>query len=253
MLSAKRKSDGKTVLAYFERRSNAPFVCVDCNEEVILKTGGKRVDHFAHANPIACKFATNETDEHRRCKMEIFEALQRQPGVRQVALERALGPVRPDITAIIRGVPVAIEIQMSNLSVERIMRQTIWYARKGIFVLWLLQWTPDLDREPYNPRPWESWLHALYFGNVYFWTGGLNVVSYHFEPTLRSIPEKSWYARGGVKMTAPGYTRRLKRARTPIRGRTYNLVTDFGPTERRWWEGGGITVPDAKLFSGLIP
>jgi hypothetical protein len=99
MLSAKRKSDGQIVAAYFEKKSNGPFACLDCNEEVVLKTGRQRINHFAHANPIACKFATGESEEHRRCKLEIFHALQNAPAVHNVALERSLGDVRPDVSA----------------------------------------------------------------------------------------------------------------------------------------------------------
>jgi competence protein CoiA len=91
MLSAKRKSDGQIVTAYLESKQNGPFACLQCHEEVLLKTGRLRDNHFAHANPIACKFAEGESNIHRRCKMEIFETLQKAPGVREVALERALG------------------------------------------------------------------------------------------------------------------------------------------------------------------
>src|SRR5690349_17313359 len=107
MLSAKRKLDGQIVTAYLESKLNGPFRCIDCNEEVVLKTGRSRVNHFAHANPIACKFATGESDVHRSCKMEIFEALRNHPNVRGAALERALGKVRPDVSAYINGIPVA--------------------------------------------------------------------------------------------------------------------------------------------------
>lgn len=116
MLSAIRKSDGKTVLAYFETKANAPFVCPDCGDEVALKSGRNRIDHFAHVDPLACLHALNETDEHRRCKMEIFEALQAEPDVEDVVLERRLETVRPDISAYVRGTPIAIEVQISSLS-----------------------------------------------------------------------------------------------------------------------------------------
>lgn len=116
MLSAKRKSNGQTVTAYFESKSNAPFLCLQCNEEVILKTGRFRVNHFAHANPIACKYAEGESEAHRRCKMEIYLALRKEPNVRNVVLERPLETVRPDVSAEINGVHVAIEVQISSLS-----------------------------------------------------------------------------------------------------------------------------------------
>jgi|ERR1044071_68338 competence protein CoiA len=99
MLSAKRKSDGEIVSAYFDYKQNAPFVCLQCNEEVMLKAGRNRINHFAHVNPIACKFSEGESDQHRKCKIEIFEALRRAPGVTNVALERPIAGVRPDISA----------------------------------------------------------------------------------------------------------------------------------------------------------
>lgn len=248
MLSAKRKSDGQTITAYFERKSNGPFVCLDCSEEVLLKSGRNRVSHFAHANPIACKLATGESETHRRCKLEIFKALQDAPGVSDVALERSFGTVRPDVSAHINGVSVAIEIQISSLSVEAIMQRTIEYFRQGIYVLWLLQWTPKLDAQRYTPTVWEKWIHAAYFGRVYYWIEGLNVVSYRFEPSFRIIPRKSWFAEGGRKMTTGGYSRKSQRHRTPVRGEVLNLTADFTPTQRYWWEGNGVKVPDAKLF-----
>jgi competence protein CoiA len=205
MLSAKRKSDGQIVSAYFESKRNAPFACPECNEEVILKTGRLRVNYFAHANPIACKFATGESDAHRRCKIEIYEALRQMPGVRNAALERRLELVRPDVSAVINGVPVAIEVQISSLSMETIMRRTIEYARDGIYVLWLLPWTPKLDRERYAPTVWEKWLHVAYFGRVYYWTSGLSVVPYRFEPHYGVVPRKTWYSNNGEKMVAGGY------------------------------------------------
>lgn len=248
MLSARRKSDGQTVTAYFESKRNGPFVCLQCNEEVILKTGRLKMNHFAHVNPIACKFAEGESDAHRRCKMEIFEALQRAPGVRDVALERPLGTVRPDVSAYIRGVPVAIEVQISSLSIDTIMRRTIEYHRKGIYVLWLLQWTAALDRPRYTPKIWEKWIHAAYFGRVYYWVKGLTVIGYQFDPSLKSVPKKTWYAPGGEKMSGGGFSRRLRRYRTPVQGEALDLAKDFGPRERYWWRANELTVPDAKLY-----
>jgi len=248
MFSALRKSDGKTVHAYFESKANGPFVCLECNDKLILKTGKLKINHFAHADPLRCQFGQGESEEHRRCKMEIYEALLREPGVQNVVLERPLGNVRPDVSAYIKGVPVAIEVQISSLSIETIMRRTIDYYRKGIYVLWLLQWTRQLDFPRHTPKLWEKWIHTAYFGQVYYWTGGLNVVSYQFEPSFKTIPKKSWYSRDGKKITGGGYSMRSKRHKAAIRGRALNMATDFAPRERSWWEGNGVKVPDAKLF-----
>jgi competence protein CoiA len=115
MLCARRKSDGQTVNAYFESKLNGPFACLVCREEVILKTGRSKINHFAHTNPIACRFAEGESESHRRCKLEIYLALQKESGVRDVVLERPLETVRPDVGALINGIPVAIEVQLSSL------------------------------------------------------------------------------------------------------------------------------------------
>jgi competence protein CoiA len=248
MLCAKRKLTGEIVTAYLASKAHGPFKCPDCGDEVILKTGRRTVNHFAHVNPLACRYAENESEEHRRCKMEIYGALQRHPNVNNVALERPLGTNRPDVSAYINGVPVAIEVQISSLSLETIMQRTIEYTRKGIYVLWLLQWTPELHARRYTPRLWEKWIHAAYFGRVYYCIEGLTVASYHFDPHFRSIPKTSWYSPKGKKMTGGGYSRRLKRHRTAVRDATLNLATDFVPRKRDWWEGNGLTIPAAKIF-----
>lgn len=248
MLSARRRSDGKTVLAYEERKENGPFVCSDCNELVALKTGNARINHFAHVNPFACEFAQGESDLHRICKTEIYKALLEELGVSDVMLERPCGPVRPDVSAVIKGVKVAIEVQISSLSIETIMARTIAYHQKGIYVLWLLPWTPKLDFPRYSPEQWEKWIHACYFGRVYYWTKGLSVVEYRFEPDVKIVPRKTWYSRNGKKITVGGYAARSIRFRKTTRGKTFNMVKDFAPRTRFWWEGGGVKVPDAKLF-----
>lgn len=248
MLSAKRTSDGKTVFADTEFKRNAPFTCLVCHDRVILKTGRNKVNHFAHAYPLRCQFGTNESDLHRRCKKEICEALLKEPNVTEVAMERSFGTVRPDIYAKIKGVPVAIEVQISSLSLETIQYRTIEYHRKGIYVLWLLLWTPKLNAPRYAPTKWEKWIHAAYFGRVYYWLEELKVASYRFEPHLKSVPKTMWHSKDGERMTGGGYKRRSRRYRTPVRERILKLTMHFRPKERFWWEGNGSTVPDAKVY-----
>lgn len=249
MLCARRKLTGEIVEAYFANKSQAPFSCPECGDPVVLKNGRTKINYFAHDKLITCQFAQSESDAHRQCKIEIYEALKREPNVSDVVLERPLGTIRPDVSAYIDGVKVAIEVQISSLSVDTIMRRTIDYHRKGIYVLWLLQWTPKLDADRYTPKMWEKWIHATYFGRVYYWTNDLTVVSYHFDPKHKRIPKQTWYSESGKKMTAGGYSRRLKLHRKAIRGRTLHLTRDFAPRLREWWEGNGVKVPDAKLFT----
>src|SRR5690606_11363932 len=143
----------------------------------------------------------------------------REPNVKKAALERSLKTCRPDVSAYINGVPVAIEVQISTLTIEKIIQRTEEYARKGIYVLWLLQWTPYLDANRYSPRLWEKWIHATYFGRVYYWIEGLKVVSYRFDPFLKHVPESNWYEDRGEEMSAGGYRKKSKRYRSPVRGK----------------------------------
>jgi competence protein CoiA len=248
MLSARRISDGHTVTAYLESKKNGPFACLECGDTVALKTCKSRINHFAHVDLQPCQFARGESDTHRKCKTEIYEALSRQPNVTDVVLERVLGTVRPDVSAFINGIPVAIEVQISSLSIETIMHRTIEYHRKGIYVLWLLQWKPALDAPRYTPKLWEIWLHAAYFGRVYYWIGGQSVVSYHFDADFKTVPQTSWYSKEGKKMTGGGYSRKSKRYRRAIRGKTLNIAANFSPRERYLWANNEIVIPDARLL-----
>jgi hypothetical protein len=85
---------------------------------------------------------------------------------------------------------------------------------------------------------------------VYYWIEGLTVVSYRFKASVRIVPRKTWYSMDRNKMTAGGFVQKSTRHRTAIRGETLNLATDFAPTQRYLWEGGGVKVPDATLFMG---
>lgn len=185
--------------------------------------------------------------------MAIYNALLQAPNVRKVGLERSLTTVRPDVRAYINNVPIAIEVQISALSLDTIIHRTVEYARRGFYLLWLLQWTSDLDVECYTPRAWERWVHAAYFGSVYYWLDGLSLASYHFDPYYIYIEETSWYGSGGEIKSAGGYSRRSKRYRTPVRGKTLNLLTDFVPRDRDEWKSRDLIIPNAKLYMDRYP
>lgn len=198
MLCAKRKANDQSAIAYSELKSNGPFLCPECDKEVVLKIGTVRLNHFAHKSAKSCDYGAGETDAHRRCKKAIYEALLREPNVKKAALERSLTTCRPDVSAYINGVPVAIEVQISTLSMEKIIQRTAEYARKGIYVLWLLQWTPYLDGNRYSPRLWEKWIHAAYFGRVYYWIAVmLSAFAFHFDFVM---PQHLFKIESGTKL-----------------------------------------------------
>ena len=180
MLCAIRKGDGKKVVAWQQEKSDGPFTCPCCAEETILKKGTIKVHHFAHKSPIVCEYGRGETEEHRLCKLAIYEGLRQHSRFRDVQIERGLGTVRPDVSCWMDQIPIAVEVQISTLTLDQIVYRTAQYAKKGIYVLWLPLYKEALEDRRYSPKVWERWVHAAYYGRVYYWTGGLEVALYHF-------------------------------------------------------------------------
>jgi len=241
MLTAARKSDEQKVAAWEVERSAGPFLCFCCKQTVTLRKGEIKAAHFAHMPPVTCEYGAGESEAHRRCKLALYECLSSHPRVHKCEMERDLGTVRPDVSAYINDVPVAIEVQLSNLSLARIQYRTMEYARKGIYVLWLPIHTPDLRQELYALRPWEHWLHAAYFGRVYYWLEGARILPIHF---------RDYYA--NIRGRTRDY-QKLTRRKVPIDGNEIVLTDDFRPIERESWSGQRISIPPSRLFVDSQP
>ena len=241
MLTAARQASGQKVAAWEAERREGPFCCFCCQQTVTLRKGEIKAPHFAHLPPVTCEYGSGESEAHRRCKIALYENLSSHPRVRKCEMERDLGTVRPDVSAYINDVPVAIEVQLSNLSVTRIQYRTSEYARKGIYVLWLPIYTADLRGKLYSPRPWEQWLHAAYFGRVYYWLEGLKILPVHFRDYQTSV-------RGRTR----DY-RKLARRKVLIDGKVATLTDDFRPVSRPARSAGRIPVPPSKLFMDSQP
>jgi competence protein CoiA len=241
MLTATRQTGGQKVAAWEVEKTDGPFLCFCCQQIVTLRKGEIKAPHFAHMPPVTCEYGTGESEAHRRCKIALYECLSSHPRVRKCEMERNLGTVRPDVSAFINDVPVAIEVQLSNLSLTRIQYRTAEYARKGIYVLWLPIYTSDLKQELYSPSLWEHWLHAAYFGRVYYWLEGLQILPIHFRDYYASV-------RGRTR----DY-QKLARKKVPIDGNAATLTDDFRPVSRSAWSGQSLSIPPAKLFVDSQP
>ena len=131
MLAAKNL--GGYVLASQVTKEYGPFVCPMCEGGVVVKKGRINIHHFAHIPPSTCVYGQGETGAHRNAKQEIYDALLAHEDVTKLQLERPLGDVRPDISFYLRNVPIAIEVQISTLSMDIIDKRTKAYAR----MVWL--------------------------------------------------------------------------------------------------------------------
>lgn len=241
MMTAIRGLDSMKVGAWEAEKEDGPFLCPCCHEVVTLRRGGIIAPHFAHRPPVVCEYGTGESEEHRQCKIAIYEALLKHPLVRKCEMERDLGAVRPDVSAYIKDVPVAIEVQASNLTLEKIARRTEEYARRSIYVLWLPVYKESLKKGLYAPRPFERWLHEAYFGRVYYWVEGLRIQPVHF---------RDYFTR--VRGRTHDYEK-LSTRKVPIDGEAAILTEDFLPAEREAVTRGFIRIPAARLFVDRQP
>jgi competence protein CoiA len=254
MLTARRRSDQETAVAWLETRDRLPWECPACRSEVSLKKGMIRVHHFAHRPPVTCEYGAYETEQHRRCKKAIHDLLAVHPRVTDCRLERDVGAARPDVSARIDGEFVAIEVQASTLGLERIIARTKTYAAKGIPVLWLGIWDSDLATGRYAPAAWERWLHAAYFGRVYYWRedSGLALIPVHFGEHLLHVEHREWRSEG-EEHSAGGYDRVSRRYRTPsIPTQRVDVVTGMHTSRRTAWSGGSMHVPECLLRCDTI-
>ncbi len=149
--------------------------------------------------------------------------------------------IRPDVSAYIGGVPVAIEVQLSALSLARIAYRTSEYAGKGIHVLWLPLYSRIPDSHLYSPRPWERWLDRAYLGRIYYWLEGVKVLPLHFRD----------YYRRARRRTCD--YQKLSRMKVPVAGQPVTITEDFRPTTREDWTSGGYPLAGARLLIDTQP
>lgn len=116
----------------------------------------------------------------------MYHALLTHPQVSELQVELPLGVVRPDISFCWDGeVMVAVELQRSTLPPADVARRTSLYEEKGIAVLWV-----SLPRNRFNPgercstRVWERFLHELYDGKIFCWSGGQVLLATRLDPYI---------------------------------------------------------------------
>ena len=236
MLCEIRQRDSQRVAAWDQQKSDVPFSCPLCVDETILRKGTMKVHHFAHKPPITCEYGRGETEQHRECKLTIFEGLRRDKRFRNVEIERSMGTVRPDVSGFMGEIPFAIEVQISALTMDQIVYRTREYAKKGIYVLWLALYQAALEEKRYSPRVWERWVHAAYFGRAYYWVQGLEAIPYHLGECIEFVE-------------ACGYKKLFKRFKVPKKGRRVSLADSFVPRYRaEEWRSRRLMIPQSRLL-----
>jgi competence protein CoiA len=252
MLVAKRTTDGTRVVAASEPRTSGPWACPSCATRVAIKKGQIKVHHFAHFPPVQCEYGSGESDAHSRCKMAIYETLRVLPGASKWELERDLGSVRPDVSGYLGTQPLAIEVQSSSLTLDRIAHRTWEYAAKRVPILWLGLWHAGLAETRFSPAAWERWLHTLYFGRAYYWRYGATVTPVHFADHQLWVEARDWHDSEGDEQSAGGYHKTSRRWRE-ARPTASVAIHEMAVSERAAWAGGDMSVPECSIWLDRSP
>ena len=248
MLCSIQEKTNHKVIARAVEKSDGPFLCPSCRKELNVRKGQIKAHHFAHKSPVTCKYGSGESEAHRKAKWSIFDELNARSDVSYCELEKDLKTIRPDIYAVIRGMPVGIEVQISSLTLDQIIDRTEKYCQRNLAVLWLPLYTAKLTDEKYSPSAWERWLHAAYLGRVYYWLKGLSIVPIHFGEYKLWVEESSWYSEYGEEQSAGGYEKASKRFKTPQSGNPANIAQDFKVVDKDSWPGGKMNIPRRRIL-----
>jgi len=234
MLNARNKQG--VVRAKDVRREDGPFHCLGCRSELLPKKGSIIVHHFAHLPHCTCEYGPAEGELHRKIKDAICQALALHPEVTGLQQERHdLENIYPDICFCWRGIWVVIEVQVSDLPREIIIRRMQRYTELGIYVLWVLPWQEEIvEGGRYRAKDWVRYLHQLYFGHLYFFRGGETVVPTSLHALARGGGDYHWIP-SKEEWIAHGRPQRLKQYKhvhlhAPVH------ITAFYPVKRRPWK-----------------
>lgn len=136
MLIAKN-TEGKLVSALeTSLQRKEPYSCPGCQGVVLLRHGQVMCPHFAHKSLQDCQFfSENESAQHLSLKATLYQSLDNHG--ERVCIEKVL-PELGQIADLFVGDSLALEIQCSRLSQQRLRERTCAYHQAGYEVRWLL-------------------------------------------------------------------------------------------------------------------
>jgi competence protein CoiA len=140
------------------------FYCPSCHQIVFLKHGTVVMPHFAHQKDGECvSFSENESIKHLKTKLLLRDSLSKKF---QVEIEKVLPQIkqRADLMVSDGNRQLAIEFQLSPISVAKLRQRNSGYQRIGIPVIWILGQTYKAQLS--NPKVVNKFVDQ--FENIYF-------------------------------------------------------------------------------------
>jgi competence protein CoiA len=188
--------NNKKVYANEIENSITGCFCSCCNQPVIFKKGAVKIAHFAHKSISNCPLSENESEEHLFIKTSIYNSLKKYSFIENLEMEKYLKESIADIYYEKNGIKYAIEIQLSNLTREKIAERVNRYNNRNIHVLWVHSYEQFLNRidlisKTISLKDWEKWLTIMNYGKLYLWKKEDKIIPVSFSKINLSNGEES--------------------------------------------------------------
>lgn len=181
-------SEYERVTADMARRGEG-YTCPACRAPVVLKQGRRVLPHFAHVPAKPCFVVSEpESSAHLAMKAAVYERFKREPWVRSCELERVIGQRRADVWLETAVGPVAVECQVSAVTVEDLRAKLNEYTEARIATLYLVHHgvlASLMEGAEVRVPAWVLALHALYRGRVYVYRADGEIMPIHLGAVLR--------------------------------------------------------------------
>lgn len=117
-----------------------------CHSPGLMRRSSKGLPHFYHKPPVSeeCNH-TGESQEHEDLKYLIYTECKRI-GFHTVEIEKYFREIRADVYCkpYANSQPITIEIQLSPITYEELLRREILYKNRGLRCIWLFKKTPRI-------------------------------------------------------------------------------------------------------------
>ena len=132
-----KNPEGKLVSALeTELNREETYYCPGCQGRVLLRQGQVMCPHFAHISLQDCQFfSENESAQHLSLKAALYKSLVNHG--EKVRIEKVLSEIG-QIADLFVSDSLALEVQCSRLSQQRLRERTRAYQQAGYEVRWLL-------------------------------------------------------------------------------------------------------------------
>lgn len=262
-LYARRVVNNELIHANKAFKKDGPFYCPETFEKLIIRRCREKINHFAYKARFSPILSKEETELHKNCKEEIRDALKEVIPFGNWEVERTnlsedrskgYNKVIPDISGRLQknGKAVIIEIQASTLGIDKIIKRTIEYSKRGAYILWIVPLKEGLGHENFRPRIFERFLHQMYYGKTYYWIKGNGrfLIPVHYDTAFRKIEVSHWFEPGGIERNEGGYDKAYRRVKSPLYGELVDIADDFLPHDRDPFipENEKMKVPACKIL-----